>query len=57
MAATVPNQEGFCPGISHALGTAMLPTPEEIALLEYEIASLRPISQAALTPCIRQVAR
>jgi len=29
----------------------------EIALLEYEIASLRIISEAALAPCIREVAR
>jgi hypothetical protein len=35
----------------------MSATPEQIALLEYEVASLRLISQAALTPCIRQVAR
>ena len=32
-------------------------TLEEIALIEFEIASLRLISEAALHPCIRQVAR
>jgi hypothetical protein len=45
------------PGTNHALEGVMSATPEEIALLEYEVASLRLISQAALAPCIRRVAR